>query len=243
MAEKKQTSYRRLLLKLSGEALLGQRSAGIDPQACLTVAQFLCRIQASGFELGVVIGGGNFVRGIDLKNMGMSATPADQIGMLSTLINGIALQEALSLKGAAGCVMTALDCPRIAESYNWKKAQHYLEEKKILIFTGGTGNPYFTTDTAAALRASEIQADLLLKATKVDGIYTQDPLKNKNASKYETMTYSQLLMENLQVMDATAIVLCQNNRIPILVFNMQRLIDEPIEDILKKSHKGTWVET
>lgn len=233
--------YRRVLLKLSGETLMGTQSFGIDQSACLQVADYLQRFHQAGIEVGVVIGGGNIFRGIDLRSTGMPRTPADHMGMLATLLNGTAIQQALVAQDVPVCVMSALECPKVAESYNWIKAQQYLKEGMIVIFVGGTGNPYFTTDTAAALRASEIGADVLLKATKVEGIYDKDPLKHGDAVKYEILSYSQVLAEKLQVMDATAIALCRSSQIPIFVFNMQRLIEEPLEDVLTQVQKGTWV--
>lgn len=233
--------YQRVLLKLSGETLLGNQPFGINQEACSQVAHSLFFFHEAGIELGVVIGGGNICRGLDLKSSGMPRTPADHMGMLATLFNGIALQQALMSKNVPVCVMSALECSKVAEPYNWTKALQYLKEGTVVIFVGGTGNPYFTTDTAAALRASEIEADVLLKATKVDGIYNKDPLKFSNAIKYETLSYSQMLAEKLQVMDATAVALCQSNQIPIFVFNMRRLMQEPLEEVLTQIHKGTWV--
>lgn len=238
---KSKSPNRRILLKLSGEILMGSQSFGINHENCLKVANFLAHFHKSGFELGIVIGGGNIFRGLDMKSTEMARTPADHMGMLATLFNGIAMQEALMGLGTPVCLMSALDCPKIAEPYNWTKALKYLEEGQVIIFVGGTGNPYFTTDTAAALRSSEISADVLLKATKVDGIYNKDPLKYPEAIKYETISYSQILAEKLQVMDATAVALCRSNQIPIFVFNMHRLFQEPIEDILSHIDKGTWV--
>lgn len=236
----KQSPFRRVLLKLSGETLRGDRGFGIDGKASEEVALYLQRIRRTGTELAVVIGGGNIFRGIDLQS-NMQRTPADHMGMLATLLNGIALAESLRASGAEVCVMSALDCPRVAESYNWRKADRLLSEGVIVIFVGGTGNPYFTTDSAAALRAGEMNADVLLKATKVDGIYDKDPLKYPDAKKYTTISYSQVLAEKLQVMDATAIALCRSSQIPIFVFNMSRLIEDPVEEILNDRQKGTWV--
>lgn len=233
--------YQRVLLKLSGETLMGSQPFGIHQEACMQIAHSLSFFHEAGIELGVVIGGGNIFRGMDLKSSGMPRTPADHMGMLATLFNGIALQQALMSKEVPVCIMSALECPKVAEPYNWTKALQYLKEGKVVIFVGGTGNPYFTTDTAAALRASEIEADVLLKATKVDGIYNKDPLKFPDAVKYETISYSQILAEKLQVMDATAVALCRSNQIPIFVFNMQRIMHEPLEDVLTQVQRGTWV--
>lgn len=237
----KKLPYKRVLLKLSGEVLLGGQPFGIDPEACRQVSTYLGKFRQAGIELGVVIGGGNIFRGWELTSTEMPRTPADHMGMLATLFNGISLQQALISQGIPAAVMSALECPKVVESYNWSKALKHLEEGRIVLFVGGTGNPYFTTDTAAALRASEIGADLLLKATKVDGIYNKDPLKFPDAVKYETLSYSQILAENLEVMDATAVSLCRSSRIPLFVFNMNRLVHEPIEQIVADLKHGTWV--
>lgn len=235
-------SYSRVLLKLSGEILLGNQPFGIDQQACLEVAYALKRLHETGLEIAVVIGGGNIFRGLQLKSLGMARTPADQMGMLATLLNGIALEQALHTAGVEATVMSALECPKAVETYNWQKALNYLSSGKIVIFVGGTGNPYFTTDTAAAMRAGEIHADILIKATKVDGIYTSDPIKNPDAKKYKTLSFEQILAEKLQVMDATAIALCQSNRVPLYVFNMKRLFQEDLEGLLTDFSEGTYVE-
>lgn len=237
-----QSPYKRILLKLSGEILKGKSSYGIEQEACEKLAADLHKIHLAGFELGVVMGGGNIFRGIDLKQTGMPRTPADQMGMLATFLNGIALQQALTSLNVSCALMSALECPKIAEPYNWTKALSYLEEKKVVIFVGGTGNPYFTTDTAAALRASEVQADVFIKATKVDGIYDRDPFKFKEAVKYSHLSYSQILAEKLQVIDATAVTLCQTNQIPIYVFHMQRLTDQLLDELLLQKQEGTWVD-
>jgi uridylate kinase len=234
-------SYQRVLLKLSGETLMGSNPFGICHEACIQIANFLSQFHRKGIQLGVVLGGGNIFRGIDLRHTGIPRTPADHMGMLATLLNGIALQQALMLREVPVCVMSALECPKVAEPYHWTKALYHLEKGNIVIFVGGTGNPYFTTDTAAALRACEIGANVLLKATKVDGIYNKDPLKYPDAVKYETISYSQILAEKLQIMDATAIALCRSSQIPIFVFDMRRLTEEPLEEVLTQIHKGTWV--
>jgi uridylate kinase len=232
--------YKRVLLKLSGEILLGSHPFGLDPDACHSTALALQHLRSSSLEVGIVIGGGNIFRGKDLGALGLQRTPADHIGMLATLMNGIALQQALEKVGCPAKVMSALECPKVAETYTWSRAQETLREGKVLIFVGGTGNPYFTTDTAAALRASEMHADILLKATKVDGVYDHDPQKNPEARKYTTLPYSQYLAEKLQVMDATAVALCRSNRIPIFVFNMQLLKTNP--DFISKPHLGTLIQ-
>ncbi len=238
---KKNLPYKRVLLKLSGETMMGSQPFGIDQKAVNSLATCIKGVREEGFEVAIVIGGGNIFRGISLKDSGMAQTPADHIGMLATLMNGIALQQALVSLDCPAAVMSALECPKVAEPYHWHKALKHLEKGDVIIFVGGTGNPYFTTDTAAALRASEIDADILLKATKVDGIYNQDPKKNPKATKYDTLTYSQFLAEKLAVMDATSVAMCMNNQIPIFVFNMQLLGAKKLEDILRNKKQGTLV--
>ena len=232
---------KRILLKLSGESLSKDRNFGINSDACKEVACYLQKIRQSGIELGVVIGGGNIFRGIDLNIKGMSRTPADHMGMVATLLNGIAIQQALTEIGSKVRVLSALDCPKVVESYNWHKATEYLQDGEIVIFVGGTGNPYFTTDTAAALRASEIGADILMKATKVDGIYNKDPVKYPDALKYSSISYSKVLADKLGIMDAASVLMCQNNRIPLFVFNMNKLIGEDILSCLSDLSHGTLV--
>lgn len=217
--------YKRILLKISGELLMGSSAYGIDKTASKRLAQAIASIFSLDIELAIVIGGGNIYRGINSKSLGIERSPADHIGMLATLMNGITLQNFLVAEGLQATVMSALDCPKVAEPYNWQKANDLLKNKQCVIFVGGTGNPYFSTDSAAALRACEMNADLLMKATKVDGIYNKDPIHNTDAIKYQEMSYAQVLAEKLQVMDATAIALCQSNAIPILVFNMKLLFE------------------
>lgn len=220
--------YKRLLLKLSGEFIANSQKFGIASERCNQLAKAIKKMRDSGLEVAIVIGGGNIFRGVNLKELGMARTPADQIGMLATVMNGIALQQALLTIACPTTLMSALECPKVAEPFIWSKAMDSLSKGEVVIFVGGTGNPYFTTDTAAALRASEIHADILLKATKVDGIYDKDPLKYSDAKRYEKITYSQVLAEKLEVMDATAIALCMSNKIPIFVFNMSLLNSENI---------------
>ncbi len=234
--------YKRILLKISGEMLMGSQEFGISQSACQKLATALLTLQQEQLQIAVVIGGGNIFRGIRLENSGMQRSAADQMGMLGTLINGISLQQALFTMGGKAKVMSALECPKVAETYNWHTATESLNDGTLLIFVGGTGNPYFTTDSAAALRACEINADLLAKATKVDGIYTKDPLKYPDAVKYNSLTYSQALTEQLEVMDATAIALCRSNRIPIFVFNMQKLLERSEQGThLFDTSQGTFV--
>lgn len=221
---------------------MGSNPFGIDSEACRLVAYAIKNLRDTGIDVGIVIGGGNIFRGASLNSLGMARTPADQIGMLATLINGLALQQTLESVGCPTRVLSALECPRIAETYSWTLAKEYFMQRKAIIFVGGTGNPYFTTDTAAAMRGCEIQADIFLKATKVDGIYNKDPLKHSDAIQYSEMTYAQILAEKLEVMDATAVALCQRNRLPILVFNMQQLINQNLIEILRHKGQGTLVK-
>ena len=215
--------YKRILLKLSGEALMGKEAYGISSDACLQVAKGVKSLTELGIEVGIVVGGGNIFRGLQGQKLGIQRASADQMGMLATIINGIAFSEALKKCDVDCAIMSAISCSPIVEEYQWQKAQLLLSQKKTLIFVGGTGSPYFTTDTAASLRAAEIHAEALLKATKVDGVYSKDPLQYPDATRYEELRYEDALAQKLNVMDATSIALCMENRIPILVFNMQAI--------------------
>jgi uridylate kinase len=219
---------------------MGQSPYGISNDAARRISQGIKDFVDHGIEVGIVIGGGNIFRGIEGGKLGIAKTPSDQMGMLATIINAIALQQALEQYNIAAVVMSAIACQGIVEPYSWKQALQHLERKRVLIFAGGTGNPYFTTDTAAALRAAEINAQILLKATKVDGIYSKDPLKYPDATRYEKLTYSEVLAQNLQVMDATAVALCMSANIPILVFNMWATTK--LSDVLVNKSLGTIVE-
>lgn len=234
--------YQRILLKLSGEMLSESQHFGINAAACQSLAHSLKKLREANFEVGIVIGGGNIFRGMNLLSLGIARSAADQMGMLATLMNGITLQQALENVGCSSQILTALECPKVAESYTWHKAHSYLATGHIVIFVGGTGNPYFTTDTAAALRASEINADVLIKATKVDGIYDRDPIKHPEAIKFNSLTYSQVLTQKLEIMDATAVALCRSNKIPIFVFNMQLLKTDDMSQMLLSENLGTWVK-
>lgn len=237
-----QIPQKRILIKLSGEILLGKDRFGIDQEALKALAVSIKFILNSGHELALVIGGGNIFRGVNLNDMGVSRTPADHMGMLATIMNGIAVQQACESIGIAAHVMSAIDCPKVAESYNWNKATKHLAAGHVVIFVGGTGNPYFTTDTAAALRAAEINADVLLKGTKVPGVFSADPLKNKDAKKYTSLTYTQYLAEKLKVMDATSVALCMDSKIPIFVFSMNDFGKTAIKDLLAEPEKyGTMI--
>lgn len=212
--------YKRIVLKLSGEALMGHQEFGMQHEACAHIAKSVKEICDLGLEVGIVVGGGNIFRGRQAKEFGFEQTPADHIGMLATMINGLILQQSLAGVGVESQVMSAINCTLIAESYNWTHAMHALQKGRVVIFVGGTSNPYFTTDTAAALRASEVRAEVLLKATKVDGVYDSDPITNPNAKKLEKLTYSDAFTKDLKVMDGTALALCRDNKIPVYIFNL-----------------------
>ena len=214
-------AYKRVLLKLSGEALMGSQGFGIDPAMATQVAQDIAEVQALGVETACVIGGGNIFRGIKASAKGMERATADYMGMLATVINGLALQDALEKQNVVTRVVTAIEMRAVAEPFIRRRAIRHLEKGRVVIFAAGTGNPYFTTDTAAALRAMEIKAEAILKATKVDGIYSADPVTTPDATRYEKISYLGVLEQGLKVMDATAISLCMDNRLPIVVFNLR----------------------
>ena len=213
--------YKRVLLKLSGEALMGDQQFGVDPKVVVRIADDVQEIQRLGVETAIVIGGGNIFRGLAASARGMDRATADYMGMLATVINGLALQDALEQAGVLTRVVTAIEMRAVAEPFIRRRAIRHLEKGRVVIFAAGTGNPYFTTDTAAALRAMEIKADVILKGTKVDGVYTADPMVDKTATKYDSISYLQVLERQLRVMDATAISLCMDNKLPIVVFNMR----------------------
>ena len=213
--------YRRVLLKLSGEALMGGQSYGIDPAVASQIAQDVGEIQALGVQTAVVIGGGNIFRGVAASARGMDRATGDYMGMLATVINALALQDALEQQGILTRVVTAIEMRAVAEPFIRRRAIRHLEKGRVVVFAAGTGNPYFTTDTAAALRAMEMKADVILKATKVDGIYSADPVIHPDATKYDRISYLRVLEQGLKVMDATAISLCMDNRLPIVVFNLR----------------------
>ncbi len=214
-------AYRRILLKLSGEALMGEQNYGIDPAITSQIATDIGEIQALGVQTAIVIGGGNIFRGLAASARGMDRSTADYMGMLATVMNALALQDALEHYGITTRVLTAIEMRAVAEPFIRRRAIRHLEKGRVVVFAAGTGNPYFTTDTAAALRAMEMKAEVILKATKVDGIYTADPVKHPDATRFEEITYLQVLEQGLQVMDATAISLCMDNRLPIIVFNLR----------------------
>jgi uridylate kinase len=213
--------YRRILLKISGEALMGQQNYGIDVNVARTVAEELKAVRDLGVEVAVVVGGGNIFRGVSKSAGNMDRSSADYIGMLATVMNGVVLQDALEKIDVYTRVLSAIDIPQLAESFIRRRAIRHLEKRRIVIFAAGTGNPYFTTDSAAALRALEIKADVILKATKVDGVYSADPMLDPTATRFECITYQEVLERQLKVMDASAISLCMDNNLPIVVFNMR----------------------
>ncbi len=214
--------YSRVLLKLSGEALVGDQSFGIDPKAATQVAQEIGEIQQLGVQTAVVIGGGNLFRGIAASARGMERSTADYMGMLATVINALALQDALEKSGVLTRVVTAIEMRAVAEPFIRRRAVRHLEKGRVVVFAAGTGNPYFPTDTAAALRAMEIRAEVILKGTKVDGIYTADPMIDRTATRYDSISYLEFLERGLKVMDATAVTLCMDNKLPIVVFNLRQ---------------------
>lgn len=220
-----QSVYKRIVLKLSGEALQGKKSHGIDHPVLVSISRQIKEIRDLKVDVAVVLGAGNIFRGMEntgSRGLDMDRSVADYMGMLATVINGLALQDVLEKMGVPTRVLTAIEMERIAEPYIRRRAIRHLEKGRVVIFVAGTGNPYFTTDTAAALRAMEINADAILKATKVDGVYSADPLKVKGAKKFSRLKYIDVLKKNLKVMDATAISLCMDNKLPIIVFNLNR---------------------
>jgi len=213
--------YDRVLLKLSGEALMGEQAFGIDPTVTGQIAREIAEIQSLAVQIAIVIGGGNLFRGLAASAKGMDRATADYMGMLATVINALALQDALEKNGVNTRVATAIEMRAVAEPFIRRRAVRHLEKGRVVVFAAGTGNPYFTTDTAAALRAMEMKADVILKGTKVDGIYTADPMVHPTATKFENISYLKVLEQGLKVMDATAISLCMDNKLPIVVFNLR----------------------
>jgi len=218
----KKIPYKRILLKISGEVLTGEGDYGIDPSVILQIAKEIKEVKTLGVEIAIVIGGGNIFRGVAASAKGMDRVSADHMGMLATILNGIALQDALEKTGVQTRLQTAIEMRELAEPFIRRRAIRHLEKGRVVIFAGGTGNPYFTTDTTASLRAMEIGAEAILKATKVDGVYDADPMVNRKARKYDELTYLDVLKKQLKVMDATAISLCMDHQIPIIVFNLKK---------------------
>jgi uridylate kinase len=232
-------AYKRILLKLSGEALMGEQTYGIDPAVATQIAMDVADIQSMGVETAIVIGGGNIFRGVAASARGMDRATADYMGMLATVINALALQDALEQQGVVTRVVTAIEMRAVAEPFIRRRAIRHLEKRRVVVFGAGTGNPYFSTDTAAALRAMEIKAEVIFKATKVDGIYNADPMLDPTATRFDQISYLQVLEQRLKVMDATAISLCMDNRLPIIVFNLhtpgnirRAIIGEPVGSLV-----------
>jgi len=220
-ATKGAPAYKRILLKASGEALMGAQNYGVDVKVVRSIAEEIRAVRDLGVEVAVVVGGGNIFRGVSESAGDMDRSSADYIGMLATVMNAVVLQDALEKTGVHTRVLSAINIPQVAEPFIRRRAIRHLEKGRVVIFAAGTGNPYFTTDSAAALRALEIRADVILKATKVDGVYTADPVKDKSATRYDCITYQEVLEKQLKVMDASAISLCMDNDLPIVVFNMR----------------------
>jgi len=231
--------YKRVLLKLSGEALMGDQQFGVDPAVASRIARDIGEIQDLGVQTAVVIGGGNIFRGIAASAKGMERATADYMGMLATVINALALQDALEKAGVVSRVLSAIEMRAVAEPFIPRRAVRHLEKGRVVIFAAGTGNPYFTTDTAAALRAAEMRAEVILKGTKVDGIYTADTMKDKTATRYDKISYLQVLEKQLAVMDSTAISLCMDNKLPIVVFNLREAGN--IKRVIMGDNVGTTV--
>ena len=231
--------YKKILLKLSGEALMGDQEFGISSDVITSYAKQIKEIVDLGVEVSIVIGGGNIFRGLSGAAQGVDRVTGDHMGMLATVINSLALQNSIEKLGVPTRVQTAIEMPKVAEPFIKRRAQRHLEKGRVVIFGAGTGNPYFTTDTAAALRAIEMETDVVIKATKVDGIYDKDPVKYPDAKKYETVTYNEVLAKDLKVMDATAISLCRENKLPIIVFNS--LIEGNLKRVVMGEHIGTTV--
>ncbi|GAA4448698.1 MAG: UMP kinase [Chitinophagaceae bacterium] len=232
--------YKRILLKLSGESLMGDRNFGLDPKMLAQYADDIKAIVELGVQVSVVIGGGNIYRGMNESETGIERAQGDYMGMLATVINGMALQASLEKSGVKTRLMSAIKMEQIAEPYIRRRAIRHLEKDRVVIFAAGTGNPYFTTDTAGALRAVEIQADVILKGTRVDGIYTADPEKDKTATRYDALSFSEAISKELKVMDMTAFTLCQENKLPIIVFDMNK--PRNLLDVVNGKPVGTIVQ-
>lgn len=233
-------AYKRILLKLSGEALMGDRQYGIDPKRISAYAEEIKKIVENGIEVAIVIGGGNIFRGVAGASNGIDRVQGDYMGMLATIINGLALQSAIEAIGIKTRLLTAIKMEQVAEPFIKRRAVRHLEKGRVVIFGGGTGNPYFTTDTAAVLRAIEIGADVILKGTRVDGIYTSDPEKNKDAIKFDTITFKDVLSKGLKIMDTTAFTLSQENNLPIIIFDMN--VEGNLEKVISGENIGTKVD-
>ena len=236
---RKTISFNRILLKISGEVLAGEKSFGIDPNLTQKIAKKIKTIHSNNIQIGIVIGGGNIFRGISVSAKGMDRVAADYLGMMATIMNSVALQSELEKLNCDTRVMSALSVTQLAEPYIRRRATRHLEKNRIVIFAGGTGNPYFTTDTAAALRGIEINADIIIKGTKVDGIYSSDPVANKDAIKYDNLKFKEVIEKELRVMDMTAFTLCKENNIPIAVIDINN--ENSLKDLLENNNVGTIV--
>lgn len=236
----KKPQYKRILLKLSGEVFMGEKEFGIDNRVVDELSSEIKEVRDLGTEIAIVVGGGNIFRGLSASASGMDRSSADYMGMLATLINGLALQDSLEKKGVFTRVLSAIEMQAVAEPYIRRRAMRHLEKGRVIILAAGTGNPYFTTDTAASLRAMEVSASVILKGTKVDGVYDVDPLKEKSAIKFNEITYLEVLQKNLKVMDATAITMCMDNNLPIIVFNLK--VRGNIKKIVMGEKVGTLVK-
>ncbi|HEA26182.1 MAG TPA: UMP kinase [Ectothiorhodospiraceae bacterium] len=239
-ASNSKLAYQRVLLKLSGEALMGSQDFGIDPAVITRVSKEIAEVVNTGVEVGLVIGGGNIFRGVSLAGAGMERATADHMGMLATVINALAVQDGLEKTGLDVRVMSALPIHQVCEDYVRRRAVRHLERGRVVIFAAGTGNPFFTTDSAASLRGIEINADLVMKATKVDGVYTDDPVKNPDAKRYSRLTFDEVLDKKLGVMDLTAIVLCRDNNMPLKVFDMNK--QGALMRVMQGEDEGTLVD-
>ena len=231
--------YKRILLKLSGEALLGKQSFGIDSEVVEHIANEVSKVVKLGIEVGIVIGGGNIYRGLSASQQGVDRVTGDFMGMLATVINSLALQNELEKRGIYARIQSAIKMDEVAEPFIVRRAVRHLEKKRVVIFSAGTGNPYFTTDTAAALRANEIKADVIIKGTRVDGVYDSDPEKNKDAKIFKKLSYNEVLDQKLRIMDLTSITLCQENNLPIIVFNMN--VEDNLKELLSGKDIGTLI--
>ena len=236
---RKTINFKRILLKISGEVLAGKKSFGIDPELTQKIANRIKEIHSQSIQIGIVIGGGNIFRGISVSAKGMDRVAADYLGMMATIMNSVALQSELEKIDCDTRVMSALSVTQLAEPYIRRRATRHLEKNRIVIFAGGTGNPYFTTDTAAVLRGVEINADVIIKGTKVDGIYSSDPIKDKNAIKYDKLSFKEVIQQELKIMDMTAFTLCKENNIPIIVLDIND--EKSLYNLIKFNNVGTLV--
>ncbi len=240
MENKAQPFYRRVLLKMSGEALMGKGAFGIDPKVIDRLAHEVAELSELGVQIGLVVGGGNLFRGTLLSEAGLGRVTGDHMGMLATLMNSLAMRDALERANLPARIMSAIPMSGIVDHYDRRKALHHLRQNRVVIFAAGTGNPFFTTDSAASLRGIEIEADVVLKATKVDGVYSEDPAKNPNAEFYSRLTYDQVIRKDLGVMDLNAICLCRDHDMPMRVFNINK--EGAVRDIIMGKEEGTLIE-